>query len=1684
MRFHIRYGLMAIALLVLIFTSLSPAHAQLKLHKVFPFLGSNQMLLEWKKFPAAQAYEFRRKVDGGAYSAWINNNLDTFRSDNSLSATSSYTYQVRVKVGGNWVDTSNERSNNFKRLWPVRKASDCTTESVEILHGFGQPINSNGDYFHEGVDINGETSVHSECVRAPIGGTILYHGGSGANIAVNLEVYVNGALHYIQFNHLANLNVNLVDGETVAAGDSLGFITSVVASWSVLSSHTHNHFWGTYAQLFATSKNPFLIYDNDAYRDPQGNSPELLDVNGDGQTFKFKEVSPAGDYFADDGKLHNGVDIIVEAVDKMSTDAPWQVPKVVGYYIQKMDNGSWVNAVKSGSSPYILYDNINYYETNTVDHNLPVVHTIIDYKASFKGVPPETPATYSFQQWFTFIVTNTSGTDGSKATLDSAQQWATDARVNVISDNGYVDNYDKARAIDEAKFKDGKFKIRVRLRDFVNSPADAEKEVTVDNFRPYAKKVEINSGRLNYLAYWTWDPATGQLNFTDNTDNNKACGRVVIKVTFSEAMKQASIDVPSLYFSKLSATPIDADRKVFEFEIPASKTKDADEGPHKILINGKDMAENDLQGFLSKTAVPAAGMEKKVIDGSFTPGNPPTKDKVHEFKLVSLKDKITVNPTDVTSCNKANGKASIHVSATGKFEYAVDSRPWQNFNMFEDLAKGSHIAKVRDSGQECEVTKDFEIKENNKLEVNIAGAGTTEFCSNANPPTITLTASASGGSGFYSYTWPSATKSVNSSGFYFVTVTDDTTGCKKSKGADVIFIPILCSRDPNDIIGPEGYGPGKQISKFKRHNYMIRFENDPAFATAPAQVVKINHPLDTNVNIFSLRLGEFGFGGMTFPVPANRTFYSTRLNVMDSLGVVVDVTAGIDVTNRQAFWIFESKDPVTGLPPTNGNLGFLPINDSTSKGEGFVTYNIKPADHTQSGDSVFAIGSIVFDLNPPLETPRIFNTIDAASPVSQMKPLPLFSGSTQVQLAWSGQDELKGSGVRDYDLFVSKNGGVFELNQSAITDTVTSFTGEAGATYRFYTIATDNTGNREADKSTADKTTTLVGIYEIRTVAKCFGEISVEMRSTAGSPPDTSNRVTAFRFGIKWPASYNVELSIPVTNTYKIIKAGSRGTKDTYHYQVFQALTTGYKIPAAWTTGGWVEIMRVSNTRTGSGTGTFTVAEQNFHPPTDPVLGINSVNFIPFVNGVATNVLINPTPVALGPDKTTAINCDLGSADLTSLYNTSGYLSVSFNTVTPTQAAPGLYQLIVASGDGCKDTANITVVDSSRVILGAIPNISKIANRECTDAQGWTHYYNNNGTPSDYIDDIRLLSIRKNGNNIGTVGDGTFILTLAATAGAGSNHAVDVQSPLVPSGSKFYSMNRYWNLIPTQQPISPVGVRFYYNTQDLNDVSGDYPSGPVNHGALVIYKLTGGNPNPTSNWAGGTGVTYYNNSVSSSLITWQYTSLASNRHQAEFMVNNFSGGGAGARLLAAVPVVLSSFDVQLEKDKVKISWSTSTEINSKHFLVQRSLDGINFDTIAIVQAAGNSFILRNYQHDDVDAMQYRGQRIYYRISQVDISGRGVNTGIKSIRIPERSNELVLLYNPVQQEAILKFDNDIVNDAVIRIIDMAGRILFIKETRVVPGNNQIKLNTAGLADGIYEVDLTSGGQRYLVKMVKN
>ena len=137
----------------------------------------------------------------------------------------------------------------------------------------------------------------------------------------------------------------------------------------------------------------------------------------------------------------------------------------------------------------------------------------------------------------------------------------------------------------------------------------------------------------------------------------------------------------------------------------------------------------------------------------------------------------------------------------------------------------------------------------------------------------------------------------------------------------------------------------------------------------------------------------------------------------------------------------------------------------------------------------------------------------------------------------------------------------------------------------------------------------------------------------------------------------------------------------------------------------------------------------------------------------------------------------------------------------------------------------------------------------------------------------------------------------------------------------------------------------------------------------------------------------------------------------------------------ALPVELTSFDVIKVGNKAHLMWNTSLELNTSHFKIMKSTDGIHFVSIGRVTAAGNSHSLRNYYFDDSD-LPANGT-VYYQLVTTDLDGSTNNSQIRSLNLKE---ENIYLLNPVFDEETALIMPGETKSLQLTVVDAVGRIL--------------------------------------------
>jgi uncharacterized repeat protein (TIGR01451 family) len=228
-------------------------------------------------------------------------------------------------------------------------------------------------------------------------------------------------------------------------------------------------------------------------------------------------------------------------------------------------------------------------------------------------------------------------------------------------------------------------------------------------------------------------------------------------------------------------------------------------------------------------------------------------------------------------------------------------------------------------------------------------------------------------------------------------------------------------------------------------NYTIYFENR-SNATAAAQEVIVTDPLDTNLDWSSFQFNQIGFNNVTIDVPQGLQAFNTNVSVSTDPNPV-QVQASLNPQTGLVTWQMMSIDPVTGQLVGDPLAGFLPPNDSTGRGDGFVSFSVHPKSGVANGTHIWNQAGIVFDVNAPLLTDVVTNTIDAGAPASRVNALAAVTHTTNLVVSWTGTDT--NSGVAVYDVYVAVNGGPWTLWLSNTTNTSAAYSASFGNTYAF-----------------------------------------------------------------------------------------------------------------------------------------------------------------------------------------------------------------------------------------------------------------------------------------------------------------------------------------------------------------------------------------------------------------------------------------------------------------------------------------------------------------------------------------------------------------------------------------------------------------------------------------------------------
>ena len=290
------------------------------------------------------------------------------------------------------------------------------------------------------------------------------------------------------------------------------------------------------------------------------------------------------------------------------------------------------------------------------------------------------------------------------------------------------------------------------------------------------------------------------------------------------------------------------------------------------------------------------------------------------------------------------------------------------------------------------------------------------------------------------------------------------------------------------------------------------------------------------------------------------------------------------------------------------------------------------------------------------------------------------------------------------------------------------------------------------------------------------------------------------------------------------------------------------------------------------------------------------------------------------------------------------------------------------------------------------------------------------------------------------------------------------------SGKQY--LDRNITITPQFQPGANVKIRLYITKAEYDALQTSAGSGISNPTDVKIFK----NNDPCGS----------NMTANPNIVPMDFSAEAfgSNAYVLQGTISSFSTFYFGSNSLITLPVNLLTFSGSLQTDNTALlKWETANETNTSEFILERSLDGHNFQQIGTVAAIGNSGINNKYSFIDDNASRQSSSVVYYQLKMVDNDGSYTFSDIVTITLPLITSKVSLFPNPAARQVNVTITTAIDGKVKWQLIDNAGRILNHSSIAAKKGNNNIVINLNRLSTGTYFLIVSGADIDQKVKLEK-
>ncbi len=178
-----------------------------------------------------------------------------------------------------------------------------------------------------------------------------------------------------------------------------------------------------------------------------------------------------------------------------------------------------------------------------------------------------------------------------------------------------------------------------------------------------------------------------------------------------------------------------------------------------------------------------------------------------------------------------------------------------------------------------------------------------------------------------------------------------------------------------------------------------------------------------------------------------------------------------------------------------------------------------------------------------------------------------------------------------------------------------------------------------------------------------------------------------------------------------------------------------------------------------------------------------------------------------------------------------------------------------------------------------------------------------------------------------------------------------------------------------------------------------------------------------------------------------------------------------------LPIELLSFKSVCEENRVKLIWTTASEIINNFFTIEKSQNGIDFYTIGYVNGAGTTNLQQTYHFIDDEI---NTTTVYYRLKQTDYNGAYEYFEPLAVNKCQDNNDDELISVFENNGINLLFKSNTENIVSVKLLDISGKLIYETVENVSEGINTISFQSKP-AQGVYLITLTTDKKQFSKKL---